>query len=132
MESDILTSTENISIGARGETGRPPISSCPQDSSEIASFHLPSPSLKGPKQEITAFLKPVFSIYLSLSPVQRLYLLRILAEKAEEAQWQFLIVVSQSPFFLTFLITPQLVKLFHLYIYHSYFWELRTTYMYLS
>jgi hypothetical protein len=66
-DPDILTRTENISIGAREEAGRLPISSCPYESSEIAYFYFPSLLLKGPEQGITAFLKPILSLSLSCS-----------------------------------------------------------------
>ena len=93
-DPDILTRTENISIGAREEAGCLPISFCPQESSEIPYFHFPSFLLKGPKQGITAFLKLILSHVQIL--ILYLLLLGILPEKGQEAQWQLLIVTPQQ------------------------------------
>ena len=121
-DPDILIRTKNISLGAREEAGRLPISSCPQESSKIVYFHFPSLLLKFPKQGIIAFLKPILSIFLSL--LFKVFISSEFWQRRENRHsgnsW---IVVPQCPTFQTFLITPQLVKLFHLYIYHSNFWD---------
>ena len=105
-DPDILTRAKNISIGAREEAGRLPFSFCSQESSEIAYFHFFSFLLKDPKQGITAFLKLILShvqilLLTSLSPSS--------GNSAREGRGGTLIFTSQSPAFLTFAITPQLV-----------------------